>query len=125
MQDTKNLWLAHSPVKAKIEQLNNETEFCPWSTCPHLYPEGHENFNKLFANDGHYGVFDYLYKVVGLRSNAKEDGRLDEALADFEEASFAFMNSDEEYGQFTFKPEHGGLTYYFRKFDGEPSDIFA
>ena len=125
MQDTKNLWLAHSPVKANVEQLNNETEFCPWSTCPHMHPEGHPNYGKLIANDGHYGVFDYLYKAVGLRNDGDDDGPLGEALEDFDNAAFTFMNSGEEFGSFTFKPEHGGLTYYFRKFDGEPSDLFA
>lgn len=123
MSEAKNLWLAHSLVRANVENLNEATEFCPWSICPHLYPEGHEDSNKLFANDGHYGVFDYLYKAVGLRSNANEDGELDKALADFDEASFAFMNSGEEFGEFTFKPEHGGGTYYFRKFNGEPSEV--
>ena len=123
MTSTNTIWLAHSLVKKDVETLSPATQFCPWSTCPHMHPEGHENFNKLVANDGHYGVFDYLYLAVGLRNDGEDDGPLGDALADFEEASFAFMNSDEEYGEFTFKPEHGGATYYFRKFVGEPSEL--
>jgi hypothetical protein len=118
-----NLWLAHSQVRARIDNLSREAEFCPWSICPHLHGEGSPLFNKFTPSDGHYGVFDYLYLAVGLRSNHDDEGPLQDALEDFDKAAFAFMNSDEETGSFTFKPEHGGATYYFRKFDGEPSEL--
>lgn len=123
--EAKLLWLAHSLVKANVDTLNSSTEFCPWSTCPHLHPEGSPFFGKFTPSDGHYGVFDYLYAAVGLRSNYDGEGPLDDAIADFEGAAFNFMNSGDEVGQFTFKPEYGGATYYFRKFEGEPFDVFA
>ena len=123
--ESKLLWLAHSLVKANVDTLNSATEFCPWNRCDHLRPETDPFFGKFVAADGHYGVFDYLYKAVGLRSNYDGEGPLDDAYGEFEEAAFNFMNSDDEVGQFTFKPEYGGATYYFRKFEGEPSEVFA
>lgn len=121
--NTTSLWLAHSLVRANVENFNEATEFCPWNVCSHLHGEGHPLHGKFTPSDGHYGVFDYLYKAVGLRSDANDEGPLQDALEDFEGAAFAFMNSAEEFGSFTFKPEHGGGTYYFRKFDGEPSEV--
>ena len=109
MQDTKNLWLSYSRF-AHLENLGEDASSTPWYvTATGVY----------LPADGHYGVFDYLYKVVGLRSDANDEGHLDDALEDFDKATFAFMNSGEEFGSFTFKPEHGGLTYYFRKVEGD------
>lgn len=104
-------WLAHSMVRSNVEEFNEQTEFCPYDT------RVSDDNGELIPSDGHYGVFDYLYLAVGLR-----DEELENALENFEQATCAYVNSDNNgIASFTFKPEHGGATYYFRKCDEVPA----
>ncbi len=99
---TSQLWLACSMVRANVEQLNEHAFYCPFD----VSVDG-----ELAPSDGMYEPFDYLWWAVGLR-----DETLDEAWDGFEKAVSAFVNSDDDgIGSFTFKPQHGGSTYYFRK----------
>jgi hypothetical protein len=98
-------------VRANIEEMNEQASFCPYDT------RVSDEESDLIPSDGHYSVFDYLYLAVGLR-----DDELEEAFQDFEDATCAYVNSGNEgVESFTFKPEHGGATYYFRRCEEVPS----
>jgi hypothetical protein len=100
-------------VRANIEEMNEQASFCPYDT------RVSDGEGELIPSDGHYNVFDYLYLSVGLRGDDLEN-----TLLEFEQAAGEYINSeDDDISSFTFKPEHGGATYYFRKFDGEPSEL--
>lgn len=107
----KVTWLAYSMVRANVEEFDEQTSFCPYDT------RVSDDEGDLIPSDGHYSVFDYLYLAVGLR-----DDELEEALQEFEASTCAYINSDNEgLASFTFKPEHGGATYFFRKCDEVPA----
>jgi len=107
----KPTWLAYSMVRANIEEMNEQASFCPYDT------RVSDEEGELIPSDGHYNVFDYLYLAVGLRGDD-----LESALVEFESAAGEYINSeDDDISSFTFKPGHGGATYYFRRCEEVPS----
>lgn len=103
-------WVAVSRNRSNVEQLSECSGLCPYALID----------GEFKSSDGHYEVFDYLFRSVGLRSDYDDKGHLPEAYDEFIGAASSYMNSgSDDVFTFTFKPEHGGATYFLKRYTQE------
>ena len=103
-------WVAVSRNRSNVEQLSEDSGLCPYALID----------GEFKPSDGHYEVFDYLYHSVGLRNDCDDKGLLEDALIDFLGAVSSYMNSGSyDVFTFTFKPDHGGATYFLKRYTQE------